>query len=74
MTPDPLVDEVRQIRDQIARNHNYDIVSIFRMLRELETKRHSTAEDVDETFSRVHDAELGLEAEGVAQARPRSAE
>ena len=74
MTPDPLVDEVRQIRDQIARNHNYDIVSIFRMLRELESTRHSTAEDVDETFSRVHDAEIGPVAPAVAEAQPRSAE
>ena len=32
MNRDPIVDEVRAIRDSIARQHNYDLDSIFRML------------------------------------------
>ena len=36
MKKDPIVDEVRAIRDQIAREHNYDLDSIFQMYRELE--------------------------------------
>lgn len=33
MSRDPIIDEVRAIRDAIAREHNYDLDSIFRMLR-----------------------------------------
>ena len=33
MSRDPIIDEVRAIRDGIAREHNYDLDSIFRMLR-----------------------------------------
>jgi len=33
MSHDPIIDEVRAIRDAIAREHNYDLDSIFRMLR-----------------------------------------
>jgi hypothetical protein len=33
MRHDPIVDEVREIRDTIAREHDYDLGSIFRMLR-----------------------------------------
>ncbi len=36
MTTDPIVDEIRAIRDMIASEHNYDIDAIFDMLRELE--------------------------------------
>ena len=36
MKKDPIVDEVRAIRDQIAKEHNYDLDSIFQMFRELE--------------------------------------
>lgn len=34
MTNDTIVDEVRAIRDAIAREHNYDLASICRALRE----------------------------------------
>jgi hypothetical protein len=33
MRRDPIIDEVRAIRDSIASEHNYDLDSIFRMLR-----------------------------------------
>jgi hypothetical protein len=36
MSRDPIVDEVRAIRDAIAREHNYDVDAIFHMLRERE--------------------------------------
>jgi hypothetical protein len=32
MTRDPVVDEVRAIRDELARRHNYDIDAIVRAL------------------------------------------
>ena len=32
MSRDPIIDDVRAIRDAIAREHNYDLDSIFRML------------------------------------------
>jgi hypothetical protein len=35
---DPIIDEVRAIRDEIAREHDYDLASICRMLREREAK------------------------------------
>jgi hypothetical protein len=38
MTKDPIVEEVRTIRDGIAREHNYDLDSIFRMLCDAEAK------------------------------------
>ena len=38
MSNDPIVDEVRQIRDAIAREHDYDLEAIFRMLQEAESK------------------------------------
>lgn len=34
MTSDPIVDEVRAIRDAIAREHDYDLAAICRALRE----------------------------------------
>jgi len=34
---DPIVETVRAIRDEIAREHNYDLKSIFRMLRRSES-------------------------------------
>ena len=37
MSHDPIIDEVRAIRDTIAREHNYDLDSIFLMLRTRET-------------------------------------
>lgn len=33
MTPDPIVDEVRAIRDAIAKEHDYDIDAIFEAFR-----------------------------------------
>jgi hypothetical protein len=36
MKRDPIVDEVRAIRDEIAREHGYDLDSIFQMFRKLE--------------------------------------
>ena len=36
MSQDALIDEVRAIRDAIAREHNYDLDSIFRMFRDRE--------------------------------------
>ena len=38
MKKDPIVDEVRAIRDAIAREHEYDLDAIFRMLREAESR------------------------------------
>jgi hypothetical protein len=38
MTRDPIIDELRAIRDEIAREHNYDFDSLFQMLREAEAK------------------------------------
>lgn len=38
MNRDPIVDEIRAIRDEIAREHNYDLDSIFQMLCEAESK------------------------------------
>lgn len=37
MSRDPVIDDVRAIRDAIAKEHNYDLDSIFRMLRSRET-------------------------------------
>lgn len=36
MTGDPIIDEVRRARDEIARRHGYDIAAIFEAFRELE--------------------------------------
>ncbi|XXY51182.1 hypothetical protein WME91_08560 [Sorangium sp. So ce269] len=36
MKPDPVVDEVRAIRDAMASEHGYDIDAIFEALRRLE--------------------------------------
>jgi hypothetical protein len=36
MTPDPIVEEVRAIRDEIAKECGYDIDAIFRMLQRLD--------------------------------------
>ncbi len=37
MTPDPIVEEVRAIRDEIAKEHSYDVNAIFEMLRRLDS-------------------------------------
>ena len=36
MKRDPIVEDVRAIRDEIAREHNYDLDSIFQMFRQME--------------------------------------
>ena len=36
MSRDPIIDEVRAIRDSIAREHNYDLDAVFRMLQQAE--------------------------------------
>ncbi len=36
MMPDPIVDEVRAIRDAIAKEHGYDIDAIFEAFRRME--------------------------------------
>ncbi len=36
MTVDPVVEEVRQFRDALAREHGYDIDAIFEALRQME--------------------------------------
>ncbi len=36
MSRDSILDEVRAIRDSIAREHDYDLTSIFRMLQQAE--------------------------------------
>lgn len=38
MSKDPIIDEVRAVRDAIAKEHEYSVESIFRMLREAEKK------------------------------------
>jgi hypothetical protein len=34
----PIIDEIRAVRDAIAKEHEYSVASIFRMLREVEKK------------------------------------
>jgi len=34
MRKDPIVDEIRTIRESITREHDYDLASVFRMLQE----------------------------------------
>ena len=36
--PNPIVDEVRAVRDSIAKEHDYDVARIAEAIRELETK------------------------------------
>lgn len=36
MTQDAIIQEIRAIRDEIAREHNYEIEAIFESLREAE--------------------------------------
>ena len=37
MIPDPIVEEVRALRDEIAKEHEYDIDSIFQTLQRLDS-------------------------------------
>ena len=36
MTSDPIIEEVRALRDEIAKEHDYDINAIFEALRKME--------------------------------------
>lgn len=38
MTPDPIIEEVREIRDRIAKAHGYDVVAILDHIRKLEAE------------------------------------
>ena len=38
MPRDPILDEVRQVRDAIAKEHSYDVKAIVRALQEAETR------------------------------------
>ncbi len=38
MTHDPIVQDIREIRDAIAQEHDYDLESIFNMLRAREAE------------------------------------
>jgi hypothetical protein len=65
MIPDPIVEEVRAIRDEIAKEHNYDIDAIFEALRRLDAT--SVAHHVSLPARRVtdlnqHDPSAGGEA------------
>jgi hypothetical protein len=44
---DPIVEEVRAVRDEIAREHNYDLDEIFAMLRASAEKSGRTHESPD---------------------------
>ncbi len=53
MIPDPVVEEVRAIRDEIAKEHDYDINAIFQTLRHLDAT--SAAQHVSLPARRVND-------------------
>ncbi len=55
MIPDPVVEEVRAIRDEIAKEHDYDVNAIFEMLRRLDST--SAAQHVSLTARRVTDSD-----------------
>jgi hypothetical protein len=55
MTPDPIVEEVRAIRDEIAKECGYDIDAIFQMLQRLDAA--SSAPHVSLPARRVEDFE-----------------
>ena len=67
MKKDPIVAEVRAIRDEIAREHDYDLDSIFRMLCEAEAV--STRVHVSPPSPRVEPmpkaAQLAIGARGI---------
>lgn len=71
MSRDPIIDEVRAIRDAIAKEHNYDLDSIFRMLRSRET----TSGRPHVTLSpRLLPVALSTESENTAQQARLSAD
>ncbi len=55
MNNDPIVDEVRRVRDDLARRFNYDIHAIFADLRKRQDKE-------DPTHPLVRDASKSAEA------------
>ena len=64
MIRDAIIDEVRAIRDAIAREHNYDLDSLFRMLR----AREATSERSHVTLPpKLLPVERPTEAEEAAQ-------
>ena len=72
MSLDAIIDEVRAIRDAIAREHDYDLDSIFRMLRECERKSgvpHVTLSPkrLDQPASPEHATQQGAAADGASR-------
>jgi hypothetical protein len=55
MIPDPIVEEVRAIRDEIAKEHDYDIDAIFESLRHREAT--STTKHVSFPARKVADSD-----------------
>ncbi|WP_438013776.1 hypothetical protein WMF18_22890 [Sorangium sp. So ce315] len=80
MISDPLVDEVRAIRDAIAKEHDYDIDAIFEELRRLEASGRPTVPPPVRGSSGLYDstssndaAELGVvTGDGTLQAERRA--
>ncbi|WP_437963708.1 hypothetical protein WMF04_28760 [Sorangium sp. So ce260] len=75
MITDPIVDEVRAIRDSIAKEHDYDIDSIFESFRRLRGAGERSAvppavrQSPDEHESAS--AEGAVEQDGVAETAAR---
>ncbi|WP_437573400.1 hypothetical protein [Sorangium sp. So ce887] len=71
MINDPIVDEVRAIRDSIAKEHNYDIDSIFESFRRLrEAGERSVAPPAARQSPDEHDSassEGAVEQDGAAE-------
>lgn len=55
MIPDSIVEEVRAVRDELAKEHGYDIDAIFEALRRLEAT--SSTPHVSFTARRVSEVE-----------------
>lgn len=43
MWKDPIVEEIREIREEFAAKHNYDLREMFKTLKEIEAKRNRPA-------------------------------
>jgi hypothetical protein len=65
MTRDPIIDDVRAIRETIAREHDYDIAAIFQML--VQAERESQREHASPVPPKVDPvaaaAQLGVAAD-----------
>ncbi|WP_437476023.1 hypothetical protein WME75_25450 [Sorangium sp. So ce1014] len=71
MINDPIVDEVRAIRDSIANEHNYDIDSIFESFRRLrKTGEKSAARQSPDEHDSVS-SEGAVEQDGAAETAAR---